>query len=243
MTSAESDAPRDTPITSRTIHRERVRVSQRIAAGIAHEIQNPVFAIASAAQLLRYRAVDDPMIERNLGRILRETERLNSLVGALLEFGQPAPVRLATGDPDAVWTDLLARQRGMLESKMVLVHHAPPRNRARCDIDPEQLAVAFGNVLANAVEAAPEGSDLTIYSSVDADGTWRSVLHNDGPALTEDVLTRAFDPLVTTKPGHAGIGLAVARRITDEHGGTITLEGSADAGTTVTFSLPPSPST
>jgi signal transduction histidine kinase len=241
MTSAEYDAAsRDTPITSRTIHRERARVSQRIAAGIAHELQNPVFAIASAAQLLRYRAADDPIVERNLGRILRESERLNALVAALLEFGQPSPVRLAPGDPDDVWTNVLAEQRGLLESKMVLVHHAPPRNRARCDIDADQLAIAFGNALANAVDAAPEGSDLTIYATIDADGTWRSVLHDDGPSIPADIAARAFDPLVTTKAGHAGLGLAVAHRIIDEHAGTIALDGSADAGTTLTVTLPPS---
>jgi signal transduction histidine kinase len=241
MTSAEYDAAsRDTPMTTRTIHRERMRVAQRIAAGIAHELQNPVFAIASAAQLLRYRTADDPINERNLGRILRESERLNALVAALLEFGQSLPVRLVTGDPDDVWNDVLTQHRGLLESKMIVVHHAPPRDHARCEIDPEQLATAFGNALANAVDAAPEGSDLTIYSTVDADGTWRSVLHNDGPPIQPDIAERAFEPLVTTKPGHAGLGLAVAHRIIDEHAGTIALDGSPDAGTTVTVTLPPS---
>src|SRR5947209_12724295 len=104
---SESETRQDDPITTRTLHRERVKVSQHVAAAIAHELRNPVFAIASAAQLLRYRSSDDPLIERNLGRILRETERLNSLVAALLEYGRPAPVQLTAGDPDDVWTDVL----------------------------------------------------------------------------------------------------------------------------------------
>ena len=242
----DTDSRTETPITTRTLHRERVKVSQHVAASIAHELRNPVFAIASAAQLLRYRNTDDPIIERNLGRILRETERLNSLVAALLEYGRPAPAILVTADPDEVWTDVLAAHRGLLESKALLVHHTPPRDRAACAVDAEQLATAFANTLVNAIEAAPEGSDLSVHSSIDRDGTWRSMLHNDGPVLPPEVAGRIFEPLVTTKPGHAGIGLAVAHRIMNEHGGTIALAadgsaaaGEASGGVTITFTLPP----
>ena len=232
-----------TPITSRTLNRERARVSQNVAAAIAQELRNPVVGITSAAQLLRYRNIEDPLVERNLGRILREVERLNSLIAALLDYGRPAPVQLAPGDPDEVWTSVIAAHKGVLESRALLVHHAQPRDRATCNIDAEQLAQAFGNALANAVDAAPEGSDLTVHSSLDRDGTWRSHLHNDGAAVPADVLPRIFEPLVTTKPGHAGTGLAVAHRIIGDHGGAISIDTAADgdtvAGTTLTFSLPP----
>jgi signal transduction histidine kinase len=239
MTSVDLESRAETPITTRTLRRERVKVSQHVAAAIAHELRNPVFSIASAAQLLRYRTTDDPLIERNLGRILREAERLNALVSALLEYGRPAPVRLERADPDDVWTDVLEANRGLLESRALLVRHDAARPRATCAIDAEQLAQALGNALVNAVEAAPEGSDLAIESSVDADGGWRSRLHNDGPPVPADALPRVFEPLVTTKSGHAGIGLAVAHRIVNEHGGSVALESADGAGTTFTVTLPP----
>lgn len=228
----------ETPITTRTLHRERVRASQNVAAAIAHELRNPVFGITSAAQLLRYRNIEDPLIERNLGRILRETERLNSLIAALLEYGRPEPVQLAPGDPDGVWEEVLASHKGVLESKALLVNHVVPRDRAACDIDPEQLAQALGNTLVNAIEAAPEGSDLMIHSIVERDGAWRSILHNDGAPVPAEILPRVFEPLVTTKTGHAGTGLAVAHRILSDHGGSISIDCDA-AGTTLTFGLPP----
>jgi signal transduction histidine kinase len=237
---ADSESRSDTPITTRTLHRERVKASQHVAASLAHELRNPVFAIASAAQLLRYRTTDDPIIERNLGRIFRETERLNALVAALLDYGRPAPVRLVPADPDDVWTDVVATHRALLETKALLVNHSPPRERATCALDAEQLATALGNALVNAIEAAPEGSDLTIRSSVDRDGTWRSYLHNEGAAIPAELLARAFDPLVSSKPGHAGTGLAVAHRILSDHAGSVALEcADAGGGVTVTFSLPP----
>src|SRR6185503_16602165 len=99
MTSVDSDAIRDESSAVRARSRERTRVAQSTAAGIANELRNPAFAIASAAQLLRYRISDDPVIEKNIGRILREAERLNAFVTPLLEYGRPAPVRLFPADP------------------------------------------------------------------------------------------------------------------------------------------------
>jgi signal transduction histidine kinase len=239
MAAAESDATRDTPlpITTRTLRRERVKVSQHVAAAIAQELCNPVFAIVSAAQLLRYRVTDDPLIEKNIGRILREAERLNALVSTLLEYGRPAPLRVTPADPDQIWTDVLEAQRGALESKALLVRHTPASPRALCDVDAEQLAQAYSSALANAIDAAPEGSDLTIESSTSAGGEWKSRLHNPGPPVAPDILPHVFEPLVTTKPGHTGIGLAVAHRVLSEHGGTIAIESNNSTGTTLMFTL------
>src|SRR5678816_2179909 len=119
-------------IFSRSRLGEREKISRDIAAGIAHELRNPAFAIASAAQLLRYRVTDDPVIEKNIGRILREAERLNALVSALLDYGRPPAVQLAPHDPDQVWSDVLSSYRGALESRALLVHHTPCSPRATC---------------------------------------------------------------------------------------------------------------
>ena len=103
MTTAEPDLGLETTTRTRTPARERVKLSQDIAAGIAHELRNPVFAIVSAAQLLRYRVTDDPVIEKNIGRVLREAERLNALIAALLDYGRPPAVQLAPHGPQRVF--------------------------------------------------------------------------------------------------------------------------------------------
>jgi signal transduction histidine kinase len=119
------------------------------------------------------------------------------------------------------------------------VRHAAAEPRASCSIDAEQLTQACSNLLANAVDAAPEASDLTIESRKLDDGRWQSRLHNEGAPVSEAVMARAFEPFVTTKAGHAGIGLAVAHRIVVEHGGTIDIESGAGGGTTLVLTLPP----
>jgi signal transduction histidine kinase len=225
-------------LVERTAKRSRLEASAQVAAGVAHELRNPLFGISSAAQLLRFRVRDDPVIEKNVGRILREVERLNSMVAALLEYGRPAPMRAAPGDPDAVWDDVLQVQRGLLESKALVVRHRAPKPRATCEIDAEQLAQVFVNVLVNAVDAAPEASDLTLTSSVLPDGAWRCRLHNAGPPIPPEVLPRVFELFFSTKPGGTGIGLALCERIVEEHRGSIALESTADGGTTVIIELP-----
>src|SRR5690348_4515192 len=98
---------------------------ERLVQELAQQLRNPLFSISSAAQLLRFRVRDDPVIERNVGRILRDVERLNAVVSSLMEYARPAPLRLSPTDPDAVWHAVLAAKRGLLESKALVIHHEP----------------------------------------------------------------------------------------------------------------------
>ena len=181
---------------------------------------------------------DDPVIEKNVGRILREVERLNAIVSSLLEYGRPAPTRVSAADPDTIWHSVLLAKRGLLESKALVVRHHPGEPRSTCDVDAEQIAQVFVNVLANAVDAAPEGSDLTVISSALPGGGWRCQLHNDGPPILPEHLPRIFELFYSTKPGASGVGLALCQRIVADHGGSIALDSVADNGTTVTITLP-----
>jgi signal transduction histidine kinase len=225
-------------VVSRLTQKRRLEAIGEVSAGIARELRNPLFGISSAAQLLRFRVRDDPVIEKNVGRILREVERLNGVVSSLLEYGRPAPMRVAPADPDAVWHNVLAAKRGLLESKALVARHQPADPRATCDVDVEQITQVFVNILSNAVDAAPEASDLILTSTILPPGGWRCRLHNEGPPISPELLPRVFELFFTTKPGGSGVGLALCQRILAEHGGTITLDSTADAGTTVTITLP-----
>jgi PAS domain S-box-containing protein len=226
-------------LVERLEHKGRLEAIGEVAAGVAHELRNPLFGISSAAQLLRFRAREDPVVEKNVGRILREVDRLNRMATELLEFGRPTSLTLRSADPDAVWDDVLEEQRGRLESRSIQLDRTRADPPARCVIDAEQLAQVFVNILINAIDAAPEASDLTLATMTLPSGAWRCRLRNGGPPIPPDALNRAFEIFFSTKPGGTGIGLALCQRIVDEHGGTISLDSAADAGTTVTITLPP----
>ena len=219
----------------------RLKAIGEISVGVARELRSPLLGISSAAQLLRFRVKDDPIIEKNVGRILREVERLNNLVAALLEYGRPDSIHLEPGDPDVVWDEVLENQRGLFESRALLLHRARAEPPARCAIDPAQLAQVFINLLVNATDAAPEGTDVTLESRMTSDGRWRCRLHNDGASIPADVLPRVFELFFSTKPGGTGIGLALCQRIIEEHAGTIALESAPEAGVAATVTLPAIP--
>jgi signal transduction histidine kinase len=225
-------------LVQKVAQKQRLEAIGEVATGVAHELRNPLFGISSAAQLVRFRAPDDTVIDRNVSRILKEVDRLNRMVTSLLEFGRPKPIALGPGDPDAVWDEVLDGQRGLLESRQLSVR----RNRSDVGgavlIDPEQLAQVFLNLLMNAADHAPPGSELTLDSRVIPGAGWRFRIVNGGPPIPAAVLPQVFDMFFSTKPGGTGIGLALCQRIIQEHSGQIAIDSSPDAGTTVSIFLP-----
>lgn len=211
-----------------------------MASGIANELRGPVVSIASAAQLLRFRASEDPVLEKNVGRILHEAERLNRMVSALLEYGRAEPLQLTSGNPDHVWDRVLDQYQGNLERRSIIVERVESTGAPQCPIDADQLAIAFGHLLANAIEAAPEASDLSLVSSTDG-VSWTSRLRNGGDAIAREDLPHVFDMFFTTRAGNAGIGLATAQRIIEKHGGSIEIASIPGSGTTVVVTLPARP--
>lgn len=226
-------------LVRRVEQKRRLEAIGEVAAGVAHELRNPLFGISSAAQLLRFRAKEDPVVERNVGRILREVDRLSRMVTSLLDFGRPHSAHLEPGDPEAVWDDILEGERARLDSKHLQLRRTRPTQAARCLLDAGQLGQVMRNILVNACDAAPEHSELVLQSQVSGAGHWRSRLTNGGPAIPPDVLPHVFEFFFSTKAGGTGIGLALCQRIMDEHAGSITIDSVPEHGTTLTLTLPP----
>jgi len=211
-----------------------------VAAGIARELRQPLLAISSAAQLLRFRVADDPVVEKNVGRILREVERLNAFSAALLDYASGDALHLVPTNPDVLWDDVLEKERGRLESRALLLQRTRAEPAVRCALDAAQMRRLFVELLENAADAAPEGTDLALEATVTDDGAWSCRLRNAGIEVAPDVLAHAFDLFYSTRAGSAGIGLAIARRIAEDHGGTLALDSDA-TGTIATLTLPAAP--
>ncbi len=230
-------------LVQRVEQKRRLEAIGEVAAGVAHELRNPLFGISSAAQLLQLRNREDPLVERNVGRILREVERLNRMVTSLLEFGRPNAAHMTHGDPDAIWDDILEGASALLERKQLTLSRSHAEPRVRAQFDAEQLGQVFRNVLLNACDAAPAGSELRLSSQPSPTGGWRCRLSNGGTAIPADVLPHVFEFFYSTKTGGSGIGLALCQRIMDEHGGSVLIDSAPESGTTVTLTLPVSAAT
>lgn len=224
-------------LVRRVEQKRRLEAIGEVAAGVAHELRNPLFGISSAAQMLQLRAPDDAMVDKNVGRILREVERLNRMVTSLLEFGKPNLAHLAPGDAEAVWDDILEGERVRLDGRGITLARVRTEG-CRVLLDAEKLGQVFRNILVNACDAAPDGSELQLVSQLSPGGGWRCRLTNAGPAIPPDVLPHVFEFFYSTKSGGTGIGLALCQRIIDEHGGAIGIDSLPEQGTTLTISLP-----
>ena len=219
---------------------ERLAAIGRLAAGIAHEIRNPLTAISGSIELLAPSVSHDPD-SRDLMQILtREVDRLNRLITDLLDFARPrvpSVVRLEVGSTLREILRVVENDRRLNPSSKRFQLAIP--KPVWVDADPGQLRQVVLNLLLNAADASPEGAPIEL--SARDDGQWARIdVRDHGPGIPPEVRARIFEPFFTTKKGGTGLGLATVHRIVEEHHGMIEI-GESDpgiGGTVFTIRLP-----
>jgi two-component system sensor histidine kinase PilS (NtrC family) len=217
---------------------ERLAAIGGLAAGIAHEIRNPLASISGSIELLRTAPQVDAENRALMEIVLREVDRLNGMVTELLEYARPRPAVPVPIDVVAL-IDETVRVFSQDRSGGARVRFD---RRAGDEItlqaDPAQLRQVLWNLLRNAAEAMKETSG-EIAVSYRARKDWVEILvSDDGVGIAREDQERIFEPFYTTKSRGSGLGLAMVHRIVTEHGGTITVKSEVGRGTTVTVRLP-----
>jgi two-component system NtrC family sensor kinase len=213
----------------------------RLAAGVAHEINNPLTAVLSLSMLMRKNLPPgDPRME-DLDIIVTETTRCRDIVRSLLDFARERPMEKRSVDVNQVVRDTLAltAKYEALSSLSVNValHDAPLFVNA----DPKQIMQVFANLILNAAEATRPGGTIRVTSDEDSSGGFCVVAVRDtGKGIPKDCLNRVFEPFFTTKGTGkgTGLGLSVSLGIVQRHGGAIEIESDEGRGTTVSVILP-----
>jgi two-component system sensor histidine kinase PilS (NtrC family) len=217
-----------------------------MSAGMAHEIRNPLGALAGAMQMLRKEAAADETDRRLMDIAIREATRLDTIITEFLQYARPPALNLAEHDMNKILAETLhlvqheARTRKKIAIVTSLAHGS-----LVAQVDQDQIRQVFWNLATNAFDAMPEGGQLTITTGsrhIDVGGRKGDVIEiafqDTGEGIAQDDLGKIFLPFFTTKKEGSGLGLAAVHRIVDLHGGWIKVESRPQQGTRFVVCLP-----
>ena len=223
--------------------KDRMAAVGELSAGIAHEIRNPLAAIAGSVQMLKKSAALNPQEQRLMSIVLKESERLNKSIADFLRFVKPQEKRSAEFDIAASLAETLdlLRNSPELRADHAIVHDIVPPSYTMVG-DADQIRQVFWNIARNAVQAMPKGGTLHVAAAVTGD-RYNIVFSDDGRGMTDADQRRLFQPFRTNFPSGTGLGMAISYRIVQEHGGRIDVNSREGAGTSITVSLPASATT
>ncbi len=220
---------------------ERLADLGQVAAGLAHELRNPLASMAGSIELLKGAPGLREADTRLMDIVLREAGRLEQLVASFLAFARPAPPRREKVRLDLVLSDTLEVFRHDPFVARVHVESDLSPTSAWCDAD--QMKQVLWNLLANAAQAAGGGEaqgTVRVACGEEAEAA-RLVVQDDGPGITSTDMHRLFTPFFTTKQRGSGLGLATVQRIVDANGGTVVVESKPGEGARFVVRLPSCP--
>jgi len=218
------------------LDKERFAAIGRVVASVAHEIRNPLFGISAIGQIFE-RDLKDPVLQDLSRLLLTEAKRLNLLAEDLLLYGRPMQLKLEQADLRVLWEEVLDLHRDELKRRRIKVTGDYAVRHPVATFDSHQIRQVFVHLLRNSMEAAPDGGSISITMLLED----RNILFrvsDTGPGIPKERLPHVFDLFYTTKPGGTGLGLAVCRKILEDHGGDILVTSEEGRGASVTIKLP-----
>lgn len=224
--------------------KQEVARSQRLAslgslaAGVAHEIRNPLSSIKGFATYFRERYRDNTDDRETAEVMIREVDRLNRVITQLLEFARPMTMNKAQTSLQTVIRHALKTIEGQAREKGIAVEADLPPEIGAVTADSDRIGQVFLNLYLNALAAMETGGILRVSLARQDGQTVRIEVSDTGTGIRKEDLPRIFDPYFTTKSSGTGLGLAIVFRIVEAHGGEVLVASEPGRGTTVTILLP-----
>jgi Amt family ammonium transporter len=224
---------------------EKLAALGKLSAGIAHEIRNPLTSIKILIHSLVDEQATETSREKDLAVIEAEIARVNKIIKQFLDFARPRPPSLEPMEVRAILEETLALLVYEMEAQKISLERSYAPDIPPVPMDREQMKQVFLNLLLNALQAMERGGNLRVairWKPAPSGNGGRSVaeiaVQDTGPGMAEDIRSRIFEPFFSTKEEGIGLGLPIAQRIVEEHGGQIRVESRVGEGTTFTILLP-----
>jgi len=218
---------------------QRLASLGKLAAGIAHEIRNPLSSIKGFATYFRERYKEIPEDQKTAEIMVQEVERLNRVIGQLLEFASPMKINKKPTSMHTVIKHSLKIVRGQAQVKNINIRTNLSPETKDASIDPDRISQVLLNLYLNSIEAMEHGGSLSVELSLDKDiQKIRIAISDTGVGINKEDLVHVFDPYFTTKQSGTGLGLAIVHKIIESHKGEVRVESEPNKGTTVTILLP-----
>lgn len=212
----------------------------RMAAGIAHEIRNPLGTLRGFAQYFGGKNADDPAASQYAALMVSEIDRLNRIIAALLQFARPREPELQEVSLASLAAKIEKLVADEARAAGLSYRSQLPEGDAVLRADPDLLTQALLNLLHNAFAATEKGGEVVLGARPEPDSV-RVFVDDTGRGLTLEEKERMFDPFYTTRKTGTGLGLAVVHQVVEQHGGRIEVESILGRGTRVTLILPRPP--
>ncbi len=214
----------------------KLNTAGQIAAGIAHEIRNPLSSIKMMVQVMKNRYI--PMEgAHETAVVLNEIDRINKLVKELLEYSKPSPVHFIKQDIHRIINDSLDVLQYNIKHQNIEIRKRFWRGLPLIDLDPEKIQIVFINLIINAFDAMPEGGELTIETAKMNNEQIRVRFCNTGKSIEKTDFDSIFEPFFTTKKDGTGLGLALVKMVVERHFGRVRVK-SGRGQTCFTIFLP-----
>jgi len=226
----------------KTIESERLNALTLLAAGVAHEIGNPLNSLNIHLQLMERAArkldgKERDELEQSIKVARDEIGRLDSIVTQFLRAIRPSKPQLQPANINAIVAETLHFFAPEIEARDIVVESEPRSDLPLVQIDRDQMKQAFYNIIKNSFEAMKRRGILRIRTDMD-DTHVRVSFADNGGGMSAEALSRVFEPYYTTKSSGSGLGLLIVRRIVREHGGELAIESTESKGLTLTIRLP-----
>jgi two-component system sensor histidine kinase PilS (NtrC family) len=220
---------------SQVRRQERLATVGSLAAGIAHEIRNPLASLSGSIQVLQSELALKGDEKNLMDIVVRETDRLNTIITEFLEYARPGFVQTVQVELASLIeeTTALLKNSKVFSEAITIVCDVDPGIRLRGDA--QRLRQVFWNLFINACQAMPNGGQMTVtavpFSRVEDDDSWCEIVIADtGVGIAPEQRDKIFDPFFTTKTGGTGLGLAIVYRIIEDHGGMIVVNSEPGKG-------------